>query len=508
MRSTNAFILAVVTAGCGWLASTPAQAQWGCCNPCWSAPCCTPAPTVTYEQVEKTILVPTMVTETRKIWVTECRAQERTRTYTVCRAVPETHDVVDTYTVMVPQQRTRTETYRVCKPVTRQVTSQYTVQVPYQERRQATRKVCKYVQATETRTISVPENHTRTETYTVCKPVMRQVAQNYTVTVPYQETREGTRQVCRWVPVTEQHTVCEDQGHYEERCMPAPAPCYDPCMPCCGRLLRRRCCSSPCGAPTGCGAVAGCGDACAPTITCKVWVSNIVQKIVNVTVNKPQMFTETYQYPVTLCRQETRTRTVNVCDMTTEQKTREVPYVVCVPKQESYTVNKPVWVDEPYSFTVTLCRTETRNRVDNVVEYQSEERTREVPYTVCVPQQRTRTRQVTTVKMVPEQRTDKYTVQVPYPVEKEIQVQVCRMVPKTIMVTVAVPCAPAAPCCGTPASPCDAPAAAAPPTASAGDAAPPQAPAPTEAAKPPGPSPDSSPSDSLLPDPQFDPGSK
>ena len=66
---------------------------------------------------------------------------------------------------------------------------------------------------------------------------------------------------------------------------------------------------------------------------------------------------------------------------------------------------------------------------------------------MCVPQQRTQTFNVTTYKCVPEQMTQTYTVCVPVQVQKEVQVQVCKMVPKTVMVPATSGCAPAN-CCG------------------------------------------------------------
>jgi hypothetical protein len=64
-----------------------------------------------------------------------------------------------------------------------------------------------------------------------------------------------------------------------------------------------------------------------------------------------------------------------------------------------------------------------------------------VPYVECVPVTKTRTYPVTTVRRVPEEKTENYTVCVPYPVQREVQVQVCRMVPKTIQVPVSTGCA-------------------------------------------------------------------
>ena len=100
--------------------------------------------------------------------------------------------------------------------------------------------------------------------------------------------------------------------------------------------------------------------------------------------------------------------------------------------------------DEPYTYTVTVCKPETRNRTVNVCEMVSEQLSREVPYMVCVPQKRTRTRNVTTCRAVQEEKTDTYTICVPYTVEREVQVRVCKLVPKTIQCRVPVA---AAQCC-------------------------------------------------------------
>ena len=56
-----------------------------------------------------------------------------------------------------------------------------------------------------------------------------------------------------------------------------------------------------------------------------------------------------------------------------------------------------------------------------------------------VPEQRTRKYTVTRYDCVPEQKVETYTVCVPVPVTKEVQVQVCKMVPKVITVCVKCP---------------------------------------------------------------------
>ena len=55
---------------------------------------------------------------------------------------------------------------------------------------------------------------------------------------------------------------------------------------------------------------------------------------------------------------------------------------------------------------------------------------------VCVPQQKTWTETVTCYESQAEEVTRTVTVCVPHQVQKEVQVNVCRMVPKTVQVPV------------------------------------------------------------------------
>jgi len=190
-------------------------------------------------------------------------------------------------------------------------------------------------------TIMVPDRRVRQEQYTVRRPVMSQVEQKYTVQVPYQEMRQGVRTVCQQVPVTMTRMVCEDRGHWVT----------DPCT-CCRR-----------------------------------WCPNPVQRPVQVTVMRSQQVQVPFQYPVTLCRPEVRSRMVQVCNYVDEPQTRDVHFTVMVPKQVSKTIN------------------------------------------------------VTTFRTVHEPRTQSYTVMVPEPYTQTVNVPVCQMVPKTIMCRVPVyPC--------------------------------------------------------------------
>jgi hypothetical protein len=109
-----------------------------------------------------------------------------------------------------------------------------------------------------------------------------------------------------------------------------------------------------------------------------------------------------------------------------------------VTREVAYTVMRPKMEEVPYTYTVTVCRPETRTKDVQVCHFVAEQQTRQVQYRVCVPQQMTGTREVTTCRMVPEQKTATYTVQVPETVQREVSVQVCRMVPKTITCRVPV----------------------------------------------------------------------
>ena len=106
--------------------NTGCAQQAGCGQGCSQAACgsCGPA------TVQKTIMVPQYVTETRKVKCVQCVPETRQRTVTCYQCVPETKTINVNYSVMVPETRSRTESYCVRVPFTRPVTEQYQVQVP------------------------------------------------------------------------------------------------------------------------------------------------------------------------------------------------------------------------------------------------------------------------------------------------------------------------------------------------------------------------------------------
>lgn len=261
-------------------------------------------------------------------------------------------DVVVQRTVYVREMGTETRKVLVteCRPEVRQRTYQVCNRVPYTETK------------TETYTVMVQQTQMKRVSEVVYKPVMKTVTQNYTVMVPHVERRQGVRHDVQCVPVQQTAMICVDRGCWETRVIQVPCPQYAPVYNRCGQ---------PCG---------GC-NTCAPRYVSRcvrVWIPKIVQQQVTQTVMKREVIARPYQYDVTVCRPETRSRQVQVCEQVATRIEKDVPVVNCVPVQK----------------------------------------TRSFP--------------VTRYREVSETKTENYTVMVPHQVEKTIQVQVCKVVPRTI----------------------------------------------------------------------------
>lgn len=333
--------------------------------------------------VEKTVCVPTWVTEKRTVTCTEYVPEQRTKTITCYKLVPETKEVTRTCTVMVPETRTKTITCTTYKPVYETKTCQYQVRVPVY------------------RTVE--------QEYTCCVPRRKMVEQTYTVMVPRQETRRGVRKVCKVVKETEMRTVTRDEGHWETRTVEVP------CQAARGGLLGRRLLACRGGWSRGCWDCSGscCDDACdcVPTTTiCQnVWVPKMVTREVSVPVCRTVVEEVPCTYTVTVCRPETRTRMVPVVEYETVTRTRAVR--VC---------------DYKY---------ETRSKTYQVCKMVPQERAKQVQYTVLVPKQVTKTEQVVVCRRVPYEKEVNYTVCVPKQVRREVDVCVCKMVSKKVMVS-------------------------------------------------------------------------
>lgn len=259
-----------------------------------------PESSSTPQYIERTVMRPQMVTETKMCTVTEYRNETREREYTVYKRVAETSARSCDVTVMVPEQRSRTEKYNVMRPVTRTVSQSYKVQVP----------------------------------------VWQNVAQSYTVQVPQVEVREAQQTTCRKVPVTVMKTVCRDAGCWVNQKVQVPA-----CDPC-GRAITRTVCR-PVYVPK--------------MVTEQIPVTSYKMEQVqvpvryNVTVCKPEVRTRT----VRVCnyRTETRVRNIQVCETECVPMTRTVNYTCMVPQkqQRSYNVTTYRMIPEKRVETYKVC---------------------------------------------------------------------------------------------------------------------------------------------------------
>jgi hypothetical protein len=334
-----------------------------------------------------------------------------TRTIMVSEMVSETRMITTTECKLEAQTRLLTR-YRSV-PVTQQVPYTWT------EFEQQVRPV------TRTRTVPVTEQvpytwtayecqqQTRQVNYTELVPVTRPVVQTYTELVPTVEQRTGTRKVAHTVAVQVPQTVTKDLGHFEEQCVEVPVVLASSHGTSGSRfhgLFRKH--------KHDCDSCAPVVDACdcgpqMTTVTKKVWVPKMVTETVITTVNKVEWVEEPHTWTVTVCRPVTKQRTVNVTTCEAVAKTRTETFSVQVP------------VKKTGVRTVTTCKLE--NYVENV--------------TVCVPITKTGTRAVTTYRCEAYTENVTVNVSVPVSVQKPITVQVCRQVPKTITVQVPVPVA-------------------------------------------------------------------
>jgi hypothetical protein len=151
---------------------------------------------------------------------------------------------------------------------------------------------------------------------------------------------------------------------------------------------------------------------------------------------------------VSKCVPVTKTKTVCVCEP--QWVEREVEYcgpcgtkcvkkVTCyepkmVEKQVEYTCTETVCEKVPCVRTIDTCEPVTKVRKVKRIVNKIETRTHESKYVTYEPLQKFERKTVCVCECVPETKTVTETVCVPYEVEKEVEVRVCKLVPKTIQV--------------------------------------------------------------------------
>lgn len=424
----------------------------------------------------KTVLVPT--TETKTIVYSVLVPEHSTKTVDITITVPVWNEVSENYTVKVPTISDVNETYNVSVPRLKDESFTYTVYVPQTET----------VTKVQTVTNAVPVVKTRTVQRTVPNYTMQSVTKDYG----------------HWETIVEE-VAGSSYGAAPAMSYPAPAMtnnygCSNTAMLTtvvagggCGNGLfagRSRVCgcaskssrcgcgatrtpvSSACGAANGCGPsvssgcrinaivsgsvmsngamVGGCSTgmtvASVPvmaTTTRRVWVPSVVTEEVPVvtntiqneevayTVYEQQSTQVPYESTYVVYRPDQRTATKKVVEYVAEPRTRTRKVV-------SYTDEKRTRTRRVLSYT-----TQTKQETYPVVTYRTEKKSKEISYVVNVPTQSVEAFQTTRYETVTEDVLEDYVVSVQVPTTKEVQVQVCKMVPKLVAYTFN-PCASAA----------------------------------------------------------------
>lgn len=452
------------------------------------------APQVVCEPVTgyRTVMESTFVTETQYVNAMETKQETRMRVKKVSKSVPVTVDDFRTktimvpttenktieYTVLVPEQSTKTVDVSVTVPVWNEVSENYTVKVPT------------ISDVSETYNVNVARLKDESFTYNVFVPQTETVTKMQTVTnaVPVVKTRT----VQRTVPSYSTQSVTKDYGHWETVVEEVAGSCYGaaqvvseapamyystPAMNYsasamsysngCGNAVmattvsgggcgngifgRSRGCgcarkSSGCGcgarASGSCGTASSCGCgtavAAAPattTTTRRVWVPSVVIEEVPVvtdsvsseevayTVYEQQSTQIPYDCAYVVYRPEQRTGTKKVVEYVSEPRTRSRKVV-------SYTDEQRTRTRRVLSYT-----TQTKQETYPVVTYRTEKKTKDISFTVNVPTQTVEPFQTTRYETVSEDVVEEYVVSVQVPTTKEVQIQICKMVPKLVAYT-------------------------------------------------------------------------
>lgn len=405
----------------------------------------------------KTVMVPK--TETKTIEYSVLVPKQEERQVDVTESVPVWNDVTESYTAKVPTVVDVPEEYTVRVPTLRDEQFTYTVQIPQTQTSQRIQRVTNAVPITKTRTINVTRpvtkmqmvsrdsGHWETHVEEVgCSAAPSVSASSASIAIGGCGT--GTTYVndsgCGCGQATYSYSGCGGCGQVTSSACGSCGGCAAVSSGCsgCGQAVASPCgsgCGSSCGSSISQASISGVGGCSTPapqTITRRVWVPNVVTEEVAVVEN----VTEQQEIAYTAF----------------EQQTTEVPYecvtVVYVPEQrsgtrkvvdyktETRTRNRKVVQYNDESRTRTRkelsYKQETRSQTIPYVSYSTEKRTKEVSYTYNVPETQVEPVTTTRYETVQEEVSEEYTVQVPVTAYREQQVQVCRMVPKLVPITI------------------------------------------------------------------------
>ena len=162
-----------------------------------------------------------------------------------------------------------------------------------------------------------------------------------------------------------------------------------------------------------------------------VYVPKVIETKREVEIATPvsKMVEQKYTIQVPVKEKVTKTRTVTKC--VPIQETRQV-CVDGVEKEITVTCNREVCVPETYECEVDACAEVEQTRMVRVWETKKEMKTFTDRRETVEPEVRTKTVSVTFCEDRTEEVVDTYTVCVPYEVEKEVEVSVCKMLPQKV----------------------------------------------------------------------------
>jgi len=416
----------------------------------------TMVPTKETKTIEYSVLVPEQSTKTVDVTVSVPVWNEVSESYIV--KVPVISDVQETYNVNVARLKDETFTYNVFVPQTEMVTKMQTITnvVPVVKTKVIQRTVPSYS------TQSVTKDYGHWET------IVEEVAGSSYGATQVVQVVQAAPMMTYAAPVASYATSC---GNAAMTTVVSGGGCgngmFASSSSGCGCAHKARACGCAnrssncgCGAPAassacGCGGgnaiVSGnvvygnsiatdCGTAVASapamtTATRRVWVPSVATEDVPVvtntvqneevsyTVYEQQSTQIPYECAYVMYRPEPRTGTKKVVEYVSEPRTRTRKVI-------NYTEEPRTRTRRVLSYT-----TQTKQETYPVVTYKTEKKTKEISFTVNVPTQSVEPFQTTRYETVTEDVLEEYTVNVQVPTSKEVQVQVCKMVPKLVAYT-------------------------------------------------------------------------
>lgn len=163
-----------------------------------------------------------------------------------------------------------------------------------------------------------------------------------------------------------------------------------------------------------------------------VYVPKTIETKREIEISTPVCKTVAQKYTIQVPVKDivTKTRMVTKCVPITETRT------VCecgVQKEITVTCDRNVCVEETYQCEVDACAEVEQTRHVKVWETKKEMKVVVDRCKTIVPEVRVKKVPVTICEEVPEEQIECYTARVPYEVEKEIEVCVCKMVPHKVM---------------------------------------------------------------------------